>query len=118
MHGHGAVEQLYYTERVTDLGGPADESHQVIFEEVKFIEEDDVPSVLVFQPGQIQRFLPIEETVKRFVECHHHQPNLWTPLEGDTGKERLDHQMIGEPLVRRAIALLVVRAEQGSLKSI
>src|SRR2546422_10989381 len=104
MHGHGAIEQLYYTERVTDLGGPADEPHQVIFEEVKFIEEDNIPAILVLQAGQIQRFLPIEETVKRLVECYRHQPDLPTPFEGDTGKERLDLPKFGRSLVCRNIA--------------
>src|SRR6266849_5095426 len=79
--GHGPVEQLHYPERVADLRGAANESNQVVFEEVKFIEKDDVATILVFQPRQIQRLLPVKKAVERFLKRDSHQPDLRAPLE-------------------------------------
>src|SRR5437660_280146 len=52
--GHGAVKQLHEVERVADLGRAADQTDQVVFEEIKLIQKDGVPPVLILQSGEVE----------------------------------------------------------------
>jgi len=67
---HGAVKQLHEVERVADLGRVADQTDQVVFEEIKLIQKDGVPSVFILQSGEVECLPTVEEAVEGFLQGH------------------------------------------------
>jgi len=111
--GHGTVEEFDDPEGVADLGGAANQANQIVLEEVKLVEEQDVAPVLIFQPRQVQRLLSIEKAVEGLLERDGHQADLWTPFEGDAGKERLHYWEVSQLLIVGVGPPPVVRTKQG-----
>src|SRR5207253_2933754 len=67
---HGAVKQLHEVEGVADLGGAADQTDQVVFEEIKLIQKDGVPPVLILQSSEVECLSAVEEAVEGFLQGH------------------------------------------------
>src|SRR6266568_827698 len=59
--GHGAIKKLHEVEGVADLGRAADQTDQVVFEEIKLIQKDGVPPVLILKASEVERLPAIEE---------------------------------------------------------